>query len=65
MHHCPFCKPSRAMPEWKGNHGRIWSSGLCPAPSNDIEPLVAAKLPGNGLKRRHGNCRNLLTGNLG
>jgi hypothetical protein len=65
MYHCPFCKPSRAMPEWKGNHGRIWSSELCPAPSNDIEPLVAAKLPGNGLKRRHGNCRNLLTGNLG
>jgi hypothetical protein len=32
------------------------------APGNDIEPLVAAKLPGNGL---NGNCRNLLTGNLG
>jgi hypothetical protein len=30
MHHCPFCKPSRAMPEWKGNNGRIWSSEFCP-----------------------------------
>jgi hypothetical protein len=37
MHRCPFCKPSRAMPERKGDNGRIWSS-------DDIEPLVAAPL---------------------
>jgi len=45
MHHCPFCKPSRAMPEWKGNHRRIWSSEFCPAPAMTSNPLWLPSYP--------------------
>jgi hypothetical protein len=42
--HCRFCKPSRAMPDWKNNHGRIWSSES-PPPAMTSNPLWLPSYP--------------------